>query len=109
MEQSKKLATAVKVYLKAMGQVETANDYATLDKLRLEALAAYQEIERQVNRARPELLQICRVRRATIAQEKALQRGNSITRLIATQDALAVHAQETPKEGKTKKVKKAKE
>lgn len=108
MEQSQKLKTAVDVYLKAIAQVDKAADYGTLDKLRLEALATYQEIERQVNRARPELLQLCRARRATIAHEKALQRGDSIARLAATQEALTVHAQETSKETKAKKAKKAK-
>lgn len=120
MEQSKKLSKAYQDYMDALSKVEAAADFSELDALRLKALAAFQEMERQLNRARPELLKLCRIRRAEISQARALERGNSVTRLTATVHALeeinaakeeaakAIEKADQPKEKKAKKTKKAK-
>lgn len=104
MEQSEKLTAAAKDYLKALGGVEKATDFTELDKLRLDALAAFQQMERQLNRARPELMRLCRERRAEIT----LNRANERNALVAQPEPKVKISEDNKKETKTKKVKKAK-
>lgn len=101
MEQTNKLKPLLNAYLTIFNSVEDAADAREVDDIKLAGVKAFQELERQVNRAKNEFPRLCREKRGALV----LRHYHEITYGKAPSK---VETKEEEKPEKAKKTKKAK-
>lgn len=115
MEQTNKLKPLLDAYLTVFNSVERATDAKEVDSIKLAGVKAFQELERQVNRAKNEFPRLCREKRGHLMLSHyheityGKSASNSVTRFEKLIDEVKTHEdKEVKKERKAKKAKKAK-
>lgn len=79
MEQTSKLKPLVSAYVAIMECINEAGEVKEVDELKLRGVKAFNELERQINRARPELNRLAREVRGKLSMAHYQQIAQTIT------------------------------
>lgn len=115
MEHTHRLADITKDYAKILEGASKVSSIKESDELKIKALGYWKELQRQLNRAYREMLQITRETRSRVTQESYQATMQSVRETVATSDdaqkpkeSEADLTQKTKKPTKTKHTKKEK-
>lgn len=105
MEQSERIQKCLDAYYETIKAVKKAKSVREADDAKLAGIRAYNELNRQINRAKPEFPRLCRERRSALT----LEHYDEITsRTIKTPETLEDVADPVVITKPAKKAKKAK-